>query len=286
MRMSAQGEALEAEPASRDSRSFVIVYPGYHRQWATWIHRVLERLGCQVVLQRWGPPREQPLEEALEDLLLADGEVLLVLSEWFFELGPRKEGEWDAVMRGFVAAHRDRFAAVNVTSPALPTSAAVVRPVELWGVNADEAVRRLLNRLEVEAQPPQMIEARSGHRYPRDTPDIWGEVPRRNSDFTGRDDLLNSLQQRLMDAERGTAAVALVGMPGIGKPQSHRNTPTASVPTTTSCGGSTPTPAARCASGSVSSPRAWASPSTRAAPVDVSVRSGRRCGAASRTAAG
>ncbi|WP_314172043.1 FxSxx-COOH system tetratricopeptide repeat protein [Streptomyces winkii] len=215
--MSAQGQALAVEPAGRENRSFVIVYPGYHRQWATWIHRTLERLGCQVVLQRWGPPREQPLEEALEDLLLSDGTVLLVLSEWFFELGPRKEGEWDTAMRGFVAANRDRFAAVNVTSPALPTSAAVVRPVELWGVSADEAVRRLLNRLEVDAEPAEMTQARAGHRYPRDTPDIWGEVPRRNADFTGRDDLLNSLQQRLMDAERGTAAVSLVGMPGIGK---------------------------------------------------------------------
>ncbi|WP_055486222.1 FxSxx-COOH system tetratricopeptide repeat protein [Streptomyces sp. WMMB 322] len=215
--MSAQGQALEAEPTGRQDRSFVIVYPGYHRQWATWIHRALERLGCQVVLQRWGPPREQPLEEALGDLLLADGVVLLVLSEWFFELGPRKEGEWDAAMRGFVAEHRERFAAVNVTSPALPTSAAVARPVELWGVSADEAVRRLLNRLEVDVDPAEMARAGAGHRYPRDTPDVWGEVPRRNADFTGRDELLNSLQQRLMDAERGTAAVALVGMPGIGK---------------------------------------------------------------------
>lgn len=215
--MSAPDQALEAEPAGRQDQSFVIVYPGYHRQWATWINRTLERLGCQVVLQRWGPPREQPLEEALGDLLLADGTVLLVLSEWFFELGPREEGEWDAAMRGFVAEHRDRFAAVNVTSPALPTSAAVVRPVELWGVSADEAVRRLLNRLEVDADPEEMAQAREGHRYPRDTPDVWGDVPRRNGDFTGRDDLLNSLQQRLMDAERGTAAVALVGMPGIGK---------------------------------------------------------------------
>jgi tetratricopeptide (TPR) repeat protein len=217
MRMGAQGQALEAELTGRQDRSFVIVYPGYHRHWATWIHRTLERLGCQVVLQRWGPPREQPLEEALADLLLADGTVLLVLSEWFFELGPRKEGEWDTAMRGFVATHRDRFAAVNVTSPALPTSAAVVRPVELWGVSADEAVRRLLNRLEVDAEPAEMADARAGHRYPRDTPDVWGDVPRRSGDFTGRDDLLNSLQQRLMDAERGTAAVALVGMPGIGK---------------------------------------------------------------------
>lgn len=217
MRMSAQEQALEGEPAGREDQSFVIVYPGYHRQWATWIYRTLERLGCQAVLQRWGPPRDQPLEEALEDLLLADGTVLLVLSEWFFELGPRKEGEWDTAMRNFVAERRDRFAAVNVTSPALPTSAAVARPVELWGVSADEAVRRLLKRLEVDADPEEMAQAHVGHRYPRDTPDVWGEVPRRNADFTGRDDLLNSVQQQLMDAERGTAAVALVGMPGIGK---------------------------------------------------------------------
>ncbi|MFJ8665106.1 FxSxx-COOH system tetratricopeptide repeat protein [Streptomyces sp. NPDC093600] len=210
----------------------LVVFPGYHRPWATWIAQRLEGHGLRVTLQRWDPPREVPLEDSLGDLLLARGQVLLVLNDWFFELGPRPAGEWNDVLRGFVAAHADRFAAVNLTNRPLLPATAVLEPVSLWGVGEDEAEARLLSRLAVEPRrtanrrvPPGTLA-----RYPDTPPEIWGEVPRRNPRFTGRDDLLTELQQRLMDAERGNAACTLLGMSGIGKTQiaaeyAHRFSP-------------------------------------------------------------
>src|SRR5690606_29061578 len=76
-----------------------------------------------------------------------------------------------------------------------------------------------LARLSLTPATPWPAAVGTGSRYPNDPPAIWGEVPRRNRRFTGRDDLLNELQQRLMDSARGTAACALVGMSGIGKTQ-------------------------------------------------------------------
>ena len=210
----------------------LVVFPGYHRPWAAWINQRLEAQGVRATLQRWDPPREVALEDSLDDLLLARGQVLLVLNDWFFELGPRPAGEWNDVLRGFVAAHADRFAAVNLTNRPLLPATAVLEPVSLWGVGEEEAEARLFSRLGIEPRRSAARRLPPGAllRYPDTPPDVWGEVPRRNPRFTGRDDLLTVLQERLMDAERGNAACTLLGMSGIGKTQiaaeyAHRFSP-------------------------------------------------------------
>lgn len=197
---------------------FLVVFPGYHRSWAAWIAQALERHGHRVTLQRWDPPREVPLEDSLDDLLLSSGRILLVLNDWFFELGPRPAGEWNDVLRGFVAAHADRFAAVNLTNRPLLPATAVLEPASLWGLNEEAAEERLLSRLGLERRrAPRSLPARA--RYPETRCEIWGEVPRRNPRFTGRDELLTEIHQRLADAERGASACTLLGMSGIGKTQ-------------------------------------------------------------------
>ncbi|MEU1403471.1 FxSxx-COOH system tetratricopeptide repeat protein [Streptomyces sp. NPDC005728] len=197
---------------------FLVVFPGYHRSWAAWIAQALERHGHRATLQRWDPPREVPLEDSFGDLLLSSGRVLLVLNDWFFELGPRPAGEWNDVLRGFVAAHADRFAAVNLTNRSLLPATAVLEPASLWGMSEDAAEERLLGRLGVERRrTPRASSTRV--RYPDTRCEIWSEVPRRNPRFTGRDDLLTDLHQRLADAERGNAICTLLGMSGIGKTQ-------------------------------------------------------------------
>ncbi|GAB2829087.1 FxSxx-COOH system tetratricopeptide repeat protein [Streptomyces daliensis] len=214
-RRQGEGGAREQGPAAH----VVVAFPGYHRPWATWIAHTLERHGHRVTLQRWDPSREQRLEDALGDLQLATGRVLLVLSDWFFQLGPRREGEWNDVLRGYVADNAERFAAVNLTNRSLLPATAVLEPVDLWGVGEAEAERRLLTRLELPMATSRQVPDGAGSRYPNDPPAVWGEVPRRNPRFTGRDELLNRMQQTLMDAARGASACTLVGMSGIGKTQ-------------------------------------------------------------------
>ncbi|KUN02475.1 ATP-binding protein [Streptomyces yokosukanensis] len=200
------------------AQHFLVVFPGYHRSWAAWIAQTLERHGHRATLQRWDPPREVPLEDSLGDLLLSSGTVLLVLNDWFFELGPRPAGEWNDALRGFVAHHADRFAAVNLTNRPLLPATAVLEPASLWALSAEAAEERLLSRLGLDrARTPRTFPDRV--RYPETRCEIWGEVPRRNPRFTGRDDLLNEIHQRLSDAERGASACTLLGMSGIGKTQ-------------------------------------------------------------------
>ncbi|NUS13728.1 MAG: tetratricopeptide repeat protein [Streptomyces sp.] len=224
----AEQRRSDSDGASASER-VLVVFPGYHRSWATWIAQCLESHGHQATLQRWDPPRETPLEDSLGDLLLSSGPILLVLDDWFFELGPRPAGEWNDALRGFVAAHADRFAAVNLTNRPLLPATAVLEPASLWGLNEEAAEERLLRRLGLQRRRvPRTIADRA--RYPETRCEIWGEVPRRNPRFTGRDDLLTTLHQRLADAERGAAVCTLLGMSGIGKTQlaaeyAHRFSP-------------------------------------------------------------
>ncbi|WP_406133310.1 FxSxx-COOH system tetratricopeptide repeat protein [Streptomyces zaomyceticus] len=220
--MAEQRSGGAADHGGRNGPEHVlVVFPGYHRPWATWVNQRLDAHGVRASLQRWDPPREVPLEDSLGDLLLARGQVLLVLDDWFFQLGPRASGEWNDVLRGFVAAHSERFAAVNLTNRPLLPATAVLEPVSLWGVGEEEAEARLLSRLGIDPRRAagRRLPARSLIRFPDTPPEIWGEIPRRNPRFTGRDDLLTELQARLMDAGRGNAACTLVGMSGIGKTQ-------------------------------------------------------------------
>ncbi len=217
--MVAQREQSHGGGAGPESEHFVVVFPGYHRAWGTWISHRLESHGHRTTLQRWDPDREQPLEEALGDLQLATGRVLLVISDVFFQLGPRTETDWNAVLRGYVAENAERFAAVNLTNRELLPATAVLEPVNLWGVGEEEAERRLLNRLGLRARRTRAPLPAYTSRYPNDPPGVWGEIPRRNARFTGRDVILGDLQQQLMDAEHSAAVCTLVGTAGIGKTQ-------------------------------------------------------------------
>ncbi|MGW7712021.1 FxSxx-COOH system tetratricopeptide repeat protein [Streptomyces sp. NPDC054771] len=202
------------------AHTVTISFAGFNRAWATWIGDRLERRGVTVVQQRWDPPVEVPLEESLRDLTLSRGRVLVILSDWYFQLGPRSHDEWNRALREVVAPDPDRFAAVCVTTSALPGATSALGAADLTNVGADEAERRLLARLGLLTDPlPEAVGSRQGPRYPADVTEVWGGVPRRNTRFTGREELLSKAYQALQDAGPGAGVVALHGMSGVGKTQ-------------------------------------------------------------------
>ncbi|MEV6007771.1 FxSxx-COOH system tetratricopeptide repeat protein [Streptomyces sp. NPDC051976] len=198
-----------------------ISFAGYHRAWAAWIASLLEGQGRRVVLQRWDPPADSTVEQGLRDLLLGEGRVLIVLSEWYLRLGQRSEEEWNTALRSVLGDRGAWFAAVSVTPAALPAAVAALGPADLWGLAEAEAERRLLGRLGIRASRTRRGRARTpqGPRFPLEQPAVWGGVPRRNTRFTGRDDLLQAVHRALVRAEPGTAVATLHGLSGVGKTQ-------------------------------------------------------------------
>ncbi|PBC61229.1 ATP-binding protein [Streptomyces sp. Tue6028] len=202
-------------------QTVTISFAGFNRAWAAWIGDRLERRGHRVVYQRWDSPAEVALVDLLRDLMLAQGRILVIVSEWYFQLGPRTHEEWNTALREVVAPDPARFAAVSVTNSTLPAAAAVLGAVELNNMGADEAERRVLDRLDLPADPlPAPADGtRQGPRFPAAMPEVWGGVPRRNTRFTGREPLLNDAYHLLQGAEPGAGVVTLHGMSGVGKTQ-------------------------------------------------------------------
>lgn len=202
-------------------QTVTISFAGFNRAWAAWIGDRLERRGLRVVYLRWDSPAEVPLDDLLRDLTLTEGRVLIVVSEWYFQLGPRTHDEWNTTLRTVVAPDPARFAAVSVTTAPVPTATAVLAPVDLTNMGADEAERRLFDRMDLPTDPlPESANgARRGPRFPAAMPEVWGGVPRRNTRFTGRESLLNDAYHLLQGAEPGAGVVTMHGMSGVGKTQ-------------------------------------------------------------------
>ncbi|MEU4654502.1 FxSxx-COOH system tetratricopeptide repeat protein [Streptomyces sp. NPDC023723] len=202
-------------------QTVTIHFAGFNRAWAAWIGDRLERRGQRVVYLRWESPADVPLVDLLRDLKLAEGRILIVVSDWYFQLGPRSHEEWNEALREVVGPDPSRFAAVSVTTAPIPSAAAVLGPVALTNMGAEEAERRLLDRLDLPSEPlpePAAL-SRRGPRFPASMPDVWGSVPRRNTRFTGREPLFNDAYNLLQNAEPGAGVVTFYGMSGVGKTQ-------------------------------------------------------------------
>jgi tetratricopeptide (TPR) repeat protein len=207
-----------------EAGQITISFAGFNRAWAAWIGDRLERQGIRVAYQRWDAPAHIPLEEALNDLLLVEGRILVVLSDWYFKLGPHSEEAWNAALRSVVVPHARRFVAVSVAPQPMPSAtSAFGGSAELWGVGAREAERRLLRLAGISPHqtPPGGIvtDRRLGPRYPLEQPQVWSGVPRRNTRFTGREETIQRVYEQLQGAEPGAGVVTLLGMSGVGKTQ-------------------------------------------------------------------
>ncbi|MDC2958496.1 FxSxx-COOH system tetratricopeptide repeat protein [Streptomyces gilvifuscus] len=201
-------------------QTVTISFAGFNRAWAAWIGDRLERRGLRVVYLRWDAPPEVPLADLLRGLSLAEGRVLILVSDWYFKLGPRTHEEWNAALGEVVAPDPSRFAAVSVTTAPIPAAAAVLAPADLVNIGPDEAERRLVERLDLPFEPlPEAADGRRAPRFPSAMPEVWGNVPRRNTRFTGREPLLNDAYHLLHGSEPGAGVLALYGMSGVGKTQ-------------------------------------------------------------------
>ncbi|MEE1757251.1 FxSxx-COOH system tetratricopeptide repeat protein [Streptomyces sp. SP18CS02] len=201
------------------SEHITVVFAAQSERWATWVEEELASAGFRTGLVRWDPLRRPPEGSALTELLAVPGRILLVLDDWYLRFDAGRYRAWADVLRTVLPGHEGRLAALSVTDRPLPEAVRDLDPVELRGVGAEEARRRLLALVGIDA--PRVV---SGVRltrrrsFPDDPPPVWN-VPRRNRRFTGRRGILEELRTSLTADRDGTAIVAVHGPGGVGKTQ-------------------------------------------------------------------
>ncbi|WP_051833475.1 FxSxx-COOH system tetratricopeptide repeat protein [Streptomyces sp. NRRL S-646] len=192
-----------------------ICYAGEGRPWAQWTAHQLENAGCTTTLLHWDTA-SRTATDSLGALLAAPGRVLLLINERALRPDLHDDSEWSEAFRLIVRPHSERFAAIALSYEPLPGGMGMLRPVDVAGLDEGEALRKILERLDIE--PRDESQSPDGPRFPNDPPQVR-ETPRRNGHFTGRKDDLEELSELLAEPGPEGARVVLHGISGVGKSQ-------------------------------------------------------------------
>ena len=216
-----------------DRVDFFVSHAGADRTWAEWVAWQLAEAGYTVELDVWDWAAGRNFVTAMSDALDRCDRVVALFSAAYFDRSRYTAEEWSAAAVHLPGAEGGRLVPVRVEEVPTAQVPAVLRSLtirDLFGVAEEQARRILLEAAAGPRRPDQKPEF-PGHgkpggmsrlggsvpRLPGMVPRIWN-IPPRNPGFTGRDQLLVSIRERLLDGDKAVVQ-ALYGMGGVGKTQ-------------------------------------------------------------------
>ena len=226
---------------SAGSELIFVSHAGHDGQWAEWVAWHLQEAGYEVELDLWHWRSGEDFVLKMNEALERASAVVALFSPQYFAPGRYTEEEWTAAVAG-----RDRFVPLVVEPlrpgqlPALLRSRIRQELHDLDEVAARKALLEALQGREIPTVSPDFPgnatrpsqsprtarrpapSARQNlqPRFPSDTndPAVWDVRLRRNSHFTGRDEVIEKVRGGLL-GERRAAVRALHGPGGVGKTQ-------------------------------------------------------------------
>jgi hypothetical protein len=195
--------------------------------WAEWIAWTLEEDGYRVLVQAWDFVPGSNWVQKMQDGVRDARRTVAVLSPEYLQ-SVYGSAEWQAAWAQNPTGSESKLLPVRVKQCDRPGLLAGVVGVDLFGVDEAEAAGRLramaVAAVAGRAKPgtapgfPGAGRAVPRARFPGGMPRVWGRVPARNPNFTGRGG-------ELADLARGLAAGPMVtvqavhGLGGVGKTQ-------------------------------------------------------------------
>lgn len=202
---------------SDGDRRLFVSYAGADRGWAEWVAWHLKEAGYDVMLDVWnwsvGDNYVLKMQQALNH-----GRTVALFSATYFDTNRFTSEEWTAAV-----AARQRLVPVRIDGTVPPPILRPLLATSLVGLDETAAVEALLTAVEGPRNRPRAAPAfpgaergpASGPKLPGQLPRVWN-LPARNTDFTGRNELLTALREALTPQSR---VQVLHGRGGVGKTQ-------------------------------------------------------------------
>jgi hypothetical protein len=203
-------------------KNFFVTYNKADHQWAEWIAWQLEGAGYTTAIQAWDFRPGFNFVLAMDKAAKESERAILVLSPDFLS-SSFTAPEWTAAFVRDPKGENGLILPIKVRECSLGGLLASLSRIELVGLTEEEAKRALLDgvlrgRVKPKIQPgfpgQSQRSASEQTNFPGALPKGWN-VPRRNKNFTAREDLLTRLRSALQSHQ----PVALHGLGGVGKTQ-------------------------------------------------------------------
>jgi cellulose biosynthesis protein BcsQ/tetratricopeptide (TPR) repeat protein len=212
----------EFERARRLTKAEILIsYASVDRPWAEWVAAELADVNLIAVLHQVNAPAEHPSE--IERRLARSSRALVLLSQAYVR-ADNAPLTWRTIAAQSTASSGARLVPVRLDGVRLPEPFAERVPLDL-GSPEEQARGALFAALDQDPPPlrPSEPAGRDGRRparprFPATLPPYW-RVPPRNLFFTGRDEALESLRERLAGGAIAVVQQTLYGLGGVGKTQ-------------------------------------------------------------------
>jgi len=199
---------------SPQAKDFFISYTSSDKSWAEWIAWQLDEAGYAVTLQAWDFHAGSNFISRMNTAVGAKRTVA-VYSRAYFQ-STYCEDEWTSAFR------KRALIPVRIEECGIPDLLKTLVYIDLYGLSEAAAKERLLAQVQQKtgkpAVPPAFpTSAAESKRFPGIPPAIF-EVPHpRNSNFTGRSQMLEDLHGALTSVHSAAVTQAISGLGGVGK---------------------------------------------------------------------
>lgn len=196
-----------------DRGTVLIGYLPRDRIWAEWVAVQLRTAG------RRGELQDVTAENAMAALDEADRALLLLSQESVRT--PRVRSIWEAALRRDESAVQPFLVAVRLDGFRLPPPFDSRDPIDMFNVSEQHAREALLSQFDLLDAVPvgeAMLGGIPRPRFPFEPASVW-RAQSRNPAFTGRDEIIEALRERLNASTAMTGPTVLQGIGGVGKTQ-------------------------------------------------------------------